>query len=106
MSVAPAARSTVTDTGETWQDRIDRVCDWFEQAWHAGAGPAIEDYLQDESVPAARRAALFRDLLEIERQRRERRDDHPKASDYLDRFPSYRTISAPSSATIGSANTT
>ncbi|WP_422928697.1 serine/threonine-protein kinase [Singulisphaera sp. PoT] len=88
----PAAMTVPLDSMLSWQPYLDAVCDRFENAWHDGKNPNIHEYLADDSVPAPRRPALFRDLLQLERELRTTRGETPKASDYFDRFPAYATI--------------
>ncbi len=54
---------------------IDLVADRFERAWLAGEAPRIEDYL--EGMAGTRRARLFEELLQIERELRARDGSAP-----------------------------
>jgi serine/threonine-protein kinase len=71
--------------------RIDRVCEQFEAAWRAGGPePRPEDYLA--GVPEAERALLLRELLQLERELRQRRGQDVAAVSYRERFPEYSTL--------------
>jgi len=39
------------------QQRVNQICDRFEQAWQAGQRPCLDDYLTDLPHPA--RSVLF-----------------------------------------------
>jgi hypothetical protein len=51
------------------RQRIDKVCDRFEQAWNQGQRPRIEDFLGE--LPEPDRPALLRELilLDVEQRR-------------------------------------
>jgi hypothetical protein len=65
--------------------RVDRVCTAFEAAWKAGQRPRLEDFLPAE--PTAERAAVLRELLPLEADRRRRAGEQPQAEEYQRRFP-------------------
>jgi hypothetical protein len=65
------------------QQRIDRVCDRFEDAWQKGDSPRIEDYL-GEAV-ALEREALVLQLFLLEASYRRQRDEPIDAADYRSR---------------------
>ncbi len=67
--------------------RIDVVCDRFEQAWRANESPRIEDYLLE--VPEADRSQLLNELLANEIELRTGADDAPTESEFLRRFPDH-----------------
>lgn len=64
---------------------MDQPCDDFEQAWHHGRRPIIEDYL--DSVAADVRPLLCEELICLELELRCRRGEQPAAAEYTDRFP-------------------
>src|SRR4051794_19653787 len=65
--------------------RIDEVCDRFAAAWKAGAAPRIEDELA--GAREAIRPRLFRELLALELDLRNRRGDCLALLEYRNRFP-------------------
>ena len=79
---------------ETWHpsvvERVDNVCDRFEQAWQSAAStahrPRIEDYLGD--TPEPERSALLHELLALEIEYRRQAGEHPSREEYQTRFPS------------------
>ena len=66
---------------------IDRVCDSFEAAWHAGLKPRIEDYLHVTTLEY--RTELFGELLAREVELRKKAGESPEAADYAPRFACY-----------------
>ena len=66
---------------------IDRVCDSFEAAWHAGMRPRIEDYLTVTTLEY--RPDLFGELLAREVELRKKAGESPEAADYVPRFACY-----------------
>src|SRR5437870_479964 len=66
-------------------DRLDPVCDRFEDAWLAGGSPRLEDFLLEAAE--ADRPALLRELLALELDYRGRRGERPLPEQYLQRFP-------------------
>jgi hypothetical protein len=65
--------------------RIDQVCDRFEEAWLAGRRPRLEEYLL--AVSEEGRPALLRELLPLEIAYRRQGGETPQLSDYQGRFP-------------------
>jgi WD40 repeat protein len=66
-------------------EQVDQLCDRFEDAWKAGQGPRIEDYLDD--VPEPERSKLFEELLQLELAYRGRNQETFTAEEYRQRFP-------------------
>src|SRR5579885_404709 len=64
--------------------RLDPLCDGFEDAWRAGQQPQIEDYL--EQVPPQARSLLLRELLELELFYRQQQGEVVACSPYRQRF--------------------
>lgn len=81
----PDRSSGKTDLPRDVKQRIDRVCDQFEQAWTEGTHPRIEDFLG--RVPKAERSALLRELILLEVELRSTGGTPPTLSDYQARFP-------------------
>ncbi len=69
--------------------RIDEICDAFEAALKTDAPPRIEDFL--EQIDAEHRAALFRELFEIELERVTQPEltQKERQERYETRFPDY-----------------
>jgi serine/threonine protein kinase len=69
--------------------RLDAICDRFEQAWQAvpaGAPrPRLEDYVAE--VTAAERSDLLRELIPLDITYRRDHGEQPQATDYQHRFP-------------------
>jgi hypothetical protein len=65
--------------------RVDEICDRFEDAWKTGQRPGIEDYLGD--APQQERAALLRELLSLELAYRRQSGETLGLEDYVRRFP-------------------
>jgi serine/threonine-protein kinase len=66
-------------------ERIDRICDRFEEAWRQGDRPRLEDYL--DGVAEEHRLALQHHLLAAEIDCRRDLGETPVAADYQERFP-------------------
>src|SRR4051812_14740900 len=73
-------------------DRFDQLCDRFDAEWRAGRRPRIEAYLAGESE--ANRPWLLRELLAAELERRIKLGEHPRTSDYVERFAGVAPIVA------------
>lgn len=67
--------------------RVDEICDDFETAWQSDARPRIEDFLDRIGEPD--RDRLFRELLCLELDYRDDRDEIPDRAEYFARFPGY-----------------
>jgi eukaryotic-like serine/threonine-protein kinase len=65
--------------------QIDAVCDRFEAAYHAGECPDLGAYLSE--VPTEARVPLFRNLLSLDIEYRQRRGEQPDLKSYRERFP-------------------
>jgi hypothetical protein len=73
-------------------ERIDQICDRYENARLAGQRPRIDDYLRE--VPEAERSALSHELLRLERaylqsdqRRRWQRGERVLVQAYLEEMP-------------------
>src|SRR6516165_3638848 len=65
--------------------RVDEICDRFEDAWKADQRPRIEAYLGD--TPEPERCVLLRELITLDITYRRQAGEQPQAEDYRDRFP-------------------
>jgi tetratricopeptide (TPR) repeat protein len=74
----------VEQVGSDVSGRVDLALLRFEEAWRAGARPAIEDYLPPE--PEARREALV-ELAHTELECRLRAGEEARVEQYLGRYP-------------------
>ena len=92
-TITTAQSSEVTEAELCgWQRQVDALCDRFEDAWDEEEKPRIEDYLATSELPASRQPALLCELLKLERELRQQRDDSPTASQYLERFPGHANV--------------
>lgn len=80
------------DDGERMQPphrvlkQLDQICDQFEAVWQEGGWPKLEDYLG--AVEASARCVLVRDLLLLELDYRQRRDEPISVETLLRQHPS------------------
>jgi serine/threonine protein kinase/Flp pilus assembly protein TadD len=65
-------------------NRIDRLCDRFEQAWASSERPRLEEFLQ--GVDGLERTVLLQELLRLELQYRARRGERAYPEEYLARL--------------------
>ena len=86
------------------QERIDKVCLAFEDAWKSGSCPPLEQYL--EGVAESDRSALLRELLRVELHYRSGRGETPSPDEYLARFPHYPEAVAEASKAARAASGT
>lgn len=70
--------------------KIDRICDQFEECWNQGTKPQIEQFL--ETATADERAALLRSLLRLELEWLGKEGTRVKRTTYLRRFESYPEV--------------
>jgi len=78
-----------TELGLDAANRIDRLCDEFEQAFKAGGKPEIEAFLG--RIEERHRPALLRDLVGLEAELRAGVNDRPRVAEYLQRFPDHKS---------------
>ena len=82
----PVAPHDVTERPDlslaTW---VDQVCDRFEDAWHAGQRPRLEDYVA--LAPADQALALLHELILADVHFRQQAGEEPRPEDYQPRFP-------------------
>src|SRR5262249_39894728 len=69
------------------QQRVDKACDRFEDAWRTGPRPRIEDYLADASEPE--RSNLLGELLALDIELRRDAGERPTPEEYRGRFPEH-----------------
>jgi len=82
------ARNLLDNVAElSFDDRIDIVCDAFEQEWLQGNRPELTSYL-DYCEPNER-PHLFVELLLVEWELRSGRQDTPNWNEYFARFPEF-----------------
>jgi uncharacterized protein (TIGR03067 family) len=67
--------------------QLDRLCDRFEAAWAAGKPPVMEDYLAE--VPETERAAVLRELVQVDVHYRRQAGEEPNPEAYAARFPAF-----------------
>jgi eukaryotic-like serine/threonine-protein kinase len=88
MSGAAGEGPVATDASIA--DRIDQLCDAFEDAWRRGLAPRIEDYLAD--APENVEARTFRELLEVELAYLRRAGQAPDVEEFRARFPQLASV--------------
>lgn len=71
-------------------NRVDLICDAFEQAWLAGNEPSINDFLSDVAGPE--RSRLFRELLAMDVEYRKKRGEQVGPQELVERFPEFETV--------------
>lgn len=69
------------------EDRIDKICDAFERAWHNAEYPQIVQFL--ELGGDLSRKDLFSELLLVELELRHDRNELPTRNEYLRQFPEF-----------------
>jgi hypothetical protein len=65
--------------------RIDSLCDHFEQAWRSGLQPRLEVFLA--SVAPGERPELLLEMLAVELECRRNQGEEPHLEEYRSRFP-------------------
>src|SRR5262249_5928360 len=84
----PARRSCRhTSLPMTVVQRLEALCDRFEDAWRTGQRPVLDDYLRQ--LPDVDQAILLEELLHLELFSRRRAGESPHADDYLPRWPAH-----------------
>src|SRR5262249_39504090 len=88
----------MSDASHPWREavspsvleRVDKICDRFEQAWiraqSVNERPHIEDFLAD--TPEQERSLLLYELIELDVHYRWQAGEQAKPEDYQARFPS------------------
>ncbi len=81
-------RRIAPDDDGSLLDRIDQVCERFEEAWRrADSRPSLSEHLSGWT--GVERRSLFGHLLELELEIRLRRDELPDVEEYANQFPDY-----------------
>jgi eukaryotic-like serine/threonine-protein kinase len=76
------SHTTVDDSlPQSLLERVDAICDRFEDAWLNGTRPRIEDYLA-EGTDERERIALLKQLVALDIAHRRRQGEAPSARDY------------------------
>ena len=70
--------------------KLDQICDRFETAWNAEQRPRIEDFLN--VLPDDHRSQLFRELLQVELELRQRSGEKPNVDEYSLRFSEHSAL--------------
>ena len=65
---------------------VERICTRFESAWLTHKSPQLEDFLTDSLTPELREIVL-EELLALDIEYRQKKDETPQAREYRDRFP-------------------
>src|SRR5438045_2041376 len=79
-----------TTTPVSLAQRIDRICNGFEDAWKAGQPHPIENYLVE--LPYPEQAELLRELLRLEWEYRTRSGQRPACQEYRARFEAHAEL--------------
>jgi len=73
-------------------DRLDQVCDAFEQAWRSGTPPSLEAFLAQAPDAAAARGTWFEELLRLDVHYQQQTGHPVTANTYIRRFPDLKAI--------------
>ena len=73
-------------------ERIDRVCDRFEEAWRSGQRPELKAFVEDLDTPVGK--VMLRELLKVELPYRAQRGEQPAAEEYQSLFPGHAGLVA------------
>ena len=73
-------------------ERVDRVCDRFEDRWRNGQRPALNDFVQDLDSPVGR--IMLRELLIVELDYRGQRGEQLPVEEYQALFPNHANLVA------------
>lgn len=71
-------------------EQVVSLCDAFTKDWQHSSGASIASYL--ERVGAEAQPTLFRNLLEIEIERRRHVGEQPRLEQYVEKFPKYASL--------------
>jgi hypothetical protein len=86
---------------EAWplslEQRVNDLCNRFEDAWNAGQRPRIEEFL--EGLPESGRSRLFRELLSLELAYRRQQGESPTPEDFCQRLQFLATLTSISTVT-------
>jgi serine/threonine protein kinase len=73
-------------------ERVDRVCDRFENAWRSGQRPELKSFVEDLETPVGK--AMLRELLKVELPYRAQRGEQPTVEEYQALFPEHANLIA------------
>ncbi|MDC0935798.1 bifunctional serine/threonine-protein kinase/formylglycine-generating enzyme family protein [Pirellulales bacterium] len=102
----PSGADSLNSPELSADDRIDILCDQFEQKWQSGPAPRLESFLRE--LPGVEPSQLFKELFLLELAFRRKAGDPANLNDYLARFPQFGSIileHAPSHDSDGLADT-
>ncbi|MEX0866961.1 MAG: serine/threonine-protein kinase, partial [Pirellulales bacterium] len=68
-------------------ERIDLICDAFEDSWRSGQRPTLSSFLQ-QTMPSEQRQ-LFRELVMLDIEYRRRQGETVRPGDYLTELPEF-----------------
>jgi serine/threonine protein kinase len=68
-------------------ERVDCVCDEFEDAWKRGERPELKRYVNDLDTPVGK--VLLHELLKLELEYRGRKGEQPTTEEYRALFPDH-----------------
>lgn len=98
--------SKVSSADHRQATRVDQLCDEFEGEWAAGRRPEIGQFL--DQVPLSDKSALFRELVALDWEYRQKNQEQPAVREYVAKYPAFAdllTISdIPYSSSSGSAS--
>ncbi len=69
-------------------DKVDELCDQFEEAWAGGGEPSLDEFLAN--CPDAIQGRLLTELLHVELWWRRKRNEQPELEDYCARYSQYQ----------------
>ena len=78
------------ETAHAQLQRIDEICEAFEQQWAAGQRPDLTEFLSQ--VAESDRTLLFQELVSTEVDWRNKRGESLGAQEYVDRFPELQSV--------------
>jgi anti-anti-sigma factor len=70
--------------------RVDCVCDRFENAWKSGQRPELKSFLENLDTPIGK--VMLRELLEVEFAYRVRGGEQPTLEEYQANFPDHANL--------------
>ena len=73
-------------------ERVDRVCDRFEEAWRSGHRPELKAFVEELDTPVGK--VLLRELLKVELDYRGQRGEQPTVEEYQALFPDHASLVA------------
>jgi hypothetical protein len=87
---SPTQHGTPDPSHLSMDDRIDLLCDRFEEAWQSDKRPVLEAFVQEnEGVDTT---ALFKELLLLDLEYRRQAGESPEREDYEKRFSQFTDL--------------